>query len=58
VEASVAGLSAGDLAGALRSGDPAVVPRIEGDRVLFDTRTVADREIPEIARLLEAIARR
>lgn len=38
----------------LRSGDPPVVARISGDRVLFDTRTLADDELPLVA---EAIAK-
>jgi len=56
VEVSVEGLSADDLARALRTGDPAIMPRIEGDRVLLDLRTVAQAEAPEIARRLGAVA--
>jgi L-seryl-tRNA(Ser) seleniumtransferase len=39
---------------ALRRGDPAVVPRVQGGRVLFDLRTVAADQEP---RLLDAIRR-
>ncbi|RLA95475.1 MAG: L-seryl-tRNA(Sec) selenium transferase [Deltaproteobacteria bacterium] len=38
----------------LRLGDPPVVARISGDRVLFDARTIADDELPLVA---EAVAK-
>jgi len=38
----------------LRLGDPPVVVRISGDRVLFDARTIADDELPLVA---EAVTR-
>jgi L-seryl-tRNA(Ser) seleniumtransferase len=39
---------------ALRTGDPSVVPRVAGGTVMFDFRTVAEREDPS---LLDAIRR-
>ncbi len=47
-------LPAQRLSRRLRTGAPAVVGRIEHDRVLLDMRTVADAELPAIA---EAIGR-
>jgi L-seryl-tRNA(Ser) seleniumtransferase len=38
------------LAAALRAGDPPVVGRIEGGRLLLDTRTLADDELDAAAR--------
>jgi L-seryl-tRNA(Ser) seleniumtransferase len=49
VAVEVAGLSADGLAAALRRGEPAILPRIEGDRVLLDLRTVGDEEISMLA---------
>ncbi|MDD3654597.1 MAG: L-seryl-tRNA(Sec) selenium transferase [Desulfotomaculaceae bacterium] len=42
-------ISAGDLQAALRQGDPAVMSRVQGGRLLLDVRTVRDQEIPELA---------
>jgi L-seryl-tRNA(Ser) seleniumtransferase len=44
-----AGAGADDLAGALAAGDPPVVARIGGGRVVLDVRTIADDEIDETA---------
>jgi len=38
------------LSRALRSGDPAVVGRIEHDRLLLDPRTLTDEEVTEVGR--------
>jgi len=38
--------------GRLRAGSPSVFCRIEGDRVLFDLRTVRDEEIPDLVRAI------
>lgn len=40
----------------LRLGDPAVLPRVKDDRILFDLRTVSDGEVPVLAKLICAIA--
>ena len=45
VAVRVEGLSADELAARLRSGEPAVVARIEDGRVLLDARTLADGEV-------------
>ncbi|OPX88061.1 MAG: L-seryl-tRNA(Sec) selenium transferase [Pelotomaculum sp. PtaB.Bin104] len=42
-------ISAGDLQAALRQGDPAVMSRVQGGRLILDVRTVCDQEIPELA---------
>jgi L-seryl-tRNA(Ser) seleniumtransferase len=47
--------SADELAAALRAGEPPVIGRIEGGRVLLDLRSVAEPEDAEIGRVLEAI---
>jgi L-seryl-tRNA(Ser) seleniumtransferase len=44
--------SVDDLARRLRTGEPAVVGRIEAGRLVLDMRTVADDEVPEIAAAL------
>ena len=49
VELAAPAMSAEALAGALLAGDPPVVARIGGDRVLLDVRTLADDEIDETA---------
>jgi hypothetical protein len=48
------GRGAGDLERALREGDPPVIARIAGDRLLVDVRTVADAELPALARAIAA----
>jgi L-seryl-tRNA(Ser) seleniumtransferase len=45
---------ADDLERALREGDPPVIARIAGDRLLVDVRTVADSELPALARAIAA----
>lgn len=47
------GGSADGLAAALRAGEPPVIARIEGGRVLLDLRSVAESEDEELARGLE-----
>jgi L-seryl-tRNA(Ser) seleniumtransferase len=37
----------------LRLGDPPVLGRLKDDRLLLDMRTVADREVPDLARAIE-----
>jgi L-seryl-tRNA(Ser) seleniumtransferase len=49
---SVGGAAPDDLAARLRAADPPVVGRIEDDRLLLDPRTLADDEIPLVARAL------
>ena len=41
--------SVDDLAAALRTGDPAVLARVQEDAVLFDVRTLSDDEIEIVA---------
>lgn len=50
------GGDAGALAAALRAGDPPLVPRIAGGRVLVDPRTLADEEIPLAAAVIASAA--
>lgn len=47
-------ISAGDLQAALRQGEPAVMSRVQGGRLLLDVRTVREQEIPE---LVEAVGK-
>ncbi|NLE21425.1 MAG: L-seryl-tRNA(Sec) selenium transferase [Actinobacteria bacterium] len=49
VAASVPSGEAGARAALLRAGSPAVVCRVQDDRLLFDVRAVADGEIEELA---------
>jgi len=49
------GLAADALAAALRSGDPPVIARVEGGRVLLDLRSVAGSEDEEILRVLDLL---
>jgi L-seryl-tRNA(Ser) seleniumtransferase len=51
------GMGEGDLARALRLGEPSVVPRVHGGAVLFDLRAVAPDEDATIVSALAAIAR-
>jgi hypothetical protein len=39
----------------LRSGDPAVIARIQQDRLLLDMVAVSDEELSELAEALRAI---
>ncbi len=52
VAVCVPSLSPDELARRLRLGEPPVFTRIKDDRVLFDLRTVASREIKEIVEAL------
>ena len=52
---TVDGLSAGELALALRTSDPPVFTRIRNDRVLMDFRTVLAAEDREILQALTRI---
>ena len=52
-------LSAADLEQWLRTQpDPAVITRVEKDRVLLDVRTIQDREIPLVARAVKSLLER
>lgn len=53
----VAGWGEGDLARALRLGDPTVVPRVQGGAVLIDLKAVAPEEDAAIVSALASIAR-
>lgn len=44
-----ADLSAGDLAAALRRGEPPVLGRVADDALLLDVRTLDDGELPQVA---------
>jgi len=46
------GLSVNELEELLRKGDEPVIGRIENDQLLLDMRTVADREIAQLAAIL------
>ncbi len=48
-------LPAADLARHLRTGVPAILPRIVDDAVLLDVRTLEDGDLPIVARRLAAI---
>ena len=52
VAVALPGLSPDDLAARLRAADPPVVGRIEEGRLLLDPRTLADDELPLVARAL------
>ncbi|MEG3070828.1 MAG: hypothetical protein RQM92_08550 [Candidatus Syntrophopropionicum ammoniitolerans] len=41
--------SIGELQAALRDGDPAVIGRIQGDRLVLDPRTISDTEFQLLA---------
>jgi L-seryl-tRNA(Ser) seleniumtransferase len=50
-------MSANDLEAALRLGNPAIIARIRGDRIVLDPRTLADHEADlVVARLAEIAA--
>ena len=51
-----AGLSAGAVEERLRRGDPPVIARIHGDRVLLDLRCVREDEVAALAGALRALA--
>ncbi len=48
------GLSEQELARRLRTGDPAVVPRVQDGLVLFDARTVRDDQVASVVRAVAA----
>jgi L-seryl-tRNA(Ser) seleniumtransferase len=50
-------VSAADAARSLREGDPAIVGRITGGRLILDMLTLADAEIPVVAAAVRALAR-
>ncbi|MGD2114504.1 MAG: L-seryl-tRNA(Sec) selenium transferase, partial [Acidobacteriota bacterium] len=52
IEVKPATGTAGDLARELRTGDPAILPRVREDAVLFDLRTLDEEEVEEIGRAL------
>lgn len=56
LELSRDGWTGEELAAALRRGDPAVVGRMEGERVLLDLRTVGLDELPLLLARLRALA--
>lgn len=58
VALSAPGLSANQLAQALRAGDPPVFSRIQNERVLLDPRTLLPGEEPELIAACLALARR
>jgi len=49
------GLSAEELARELRTGSPAILPRVMDDAVVFDLRTLEDGELEEVAERLGEI---
>lgn len=51
------GMSVDRLAGSLRSAVPAVVGRIQQDRLLLDLRTVIPRQDPELVAVFESLAK-
>ena len=55
VALSRSSFSADALAAALRAGEPPVIARVEGGRVLLDLRSVAESEDEEIVRLLSLL---
>ncbi len=55
VRLALAGRSADDLARRLRTGDPAVVARIEDGEVLLDLRSVGEEELGELAKAVSAV---
>ncbi len=54
----LAGRSAEELDRALRTGEPPVIARIQGDRLLLDCRTIQNAEVPLLARALSRLAER
>jgi L-seryl-tRNA(Ser) seleniumtransferase len=51
------GIGASQLARLLRSGEPAVLGRVAGDRLALDLRTVATRELPGLREALAQLCR-
>lgn len=56
VRVTPAGVSVSRLAAELRRGDPAVLPRIQDESLVFDHRTLEESEIPLIEQRLRQIA--
>lgn len=54
VRLRTAGRPVGELAAALRSGDPSVVGRLQEDALLLDARTLAEGEVEEVAARVRA----
>lgn len=52
------GLSASELEEHLRGAAPPVIARVNEDRLVLDLRTVADAEIPALARVLNSVLER
>ena len=48
------GIDEGTLLDRLRRGDPPVIARLAGGRLLLDLRTVRDDELPSLAAALRA----
>jgi L-seryl-tRNA(Ser) seleniumtransferase len=53
----VVALADASLAAALRAGDPPLIGRIEGDRLLLDPRTLTDEEVTQAANAVIAAQR-
>ncbi len=56
VELALGGLPAAELAARLRQGEPAVVGRVQDERLLLDVRTVGEDEVGPLAARLRALA--
>ncbi|MBI3463046.1 MAG: L-seryl-tRNA(Sec) selenium transferase [Planctomycetes bacterium] len=55
VRLSFQGISETDVAACLRMGDPAVVPRVQDGRVIFDLRTVFESQLEELVAAVAAV---
>jgi L-seryl-tRNA(Ser) seleniumtransferase len=55
VQVTHSSLTAEQLEQGLRCGDPAVLPRVRGDSVLLDLRTVSDREVRALASAVSSL---
>jgi L-seryl-tRNA(Ser) seleniumtransferase len=55
ISIDVAGFRAAEVESRLRSNEPPVITRIEGDRVIIDLRTVEPSEETELARAVAAL---
>ena len=52
------GVDAAALERELRAGEPPVIARIEDERILFDTRTIRDRELPVLSECVKMALKR
>jgi len=52
------GVNAAALERELRAGEPPVIARIEDERILFDTRTIRDRELSTLAECVKTALKR